>query len=462
MKNNLAEMRPDLAGQWSKRNLPVKPENVSCGSNKVYWWIGPCGHEWDTSVKARSHGEGCPICANARIVAGINDLETTDPDLAEEWSDRNGDLKPSLVCSQSHKKVWWKGRCGHEWQAVIKSRAGGTGCPYCSHNLLLPGFNDLASQYPEVAAEWSDRNLPLHPNQVTAFANRKVWWKCAKGHEWNTLISTRSYGSKCPYCSGLQLLKGFNDFAMRYPALAAEWSPKNETLMPDMVNEKSTKNVWWKCSKCGYEWKSVVKARIRGTQCPVCADRMVKPGYNDLATTAPDILDEWDYEKNTEITPETISVSSLKYAWWHCPHGHTYREKIAERVFGGKGCKVCESEFYRVLPQLLAVVYAHRYELEIVTNNESKFGILLDVYLPNDKLAMIFTYKNTKLEEGMKDVAELMCRSEGIRLHSFPIARDPEKMCQEVRKGFQRIRIYIKSDWTEDVKEARRLFDRIR
>ena len=74
----------------------------------------------------------------------------------------------------------------------------------------------------------------------------------------------------------------------------------------------------------------------------------------------------------------------------------------------------------------------------------------------------IVLYKNTKLEEGMKDVAELMCRSEGIRLHSFPIARDPEKMCQEVRKGFQRIRIYIKSEWTEDVKEAKRLFDRIR
>lgn len=173
-------------------------------------------------------------------------------------------------------------------------------------------------------------------------------------------------------------------------------------------------------------------------------------------------MEEWDYEKNTEITPETVSMSSLKYAWWRCPHGHTYREKIAERVFDGKSCKVCESEFYRVLPQLLAVVYAHRYELEIVTNNESKFGILLDVYLPSDKLAMIFTYKNTKLEERMKDVAELMCRSEGIKLHSFPIARDPERMCQEVKKGFQKIRIYIKSDWKEDIKEAKVLFNRIR
>lgn len=37
-----------------------------------------------------------------------------------------------------------------------------------------------------------------------------------------------------------------------------------------MINEKSRKNVWWKCRECGNEWKSVVYARIKGTVCPVC------------------------------------------------------------------------------------------------------------------------------------------------------------------------------------------------
>ena len=86
-------------------------------------------------------------------------------------------------------------------------------CPYCSHNKILVGFNDLASQRTEIASEWSERNYPLKPDMVTAFAKRKVWWRCSKGHEWNTLISTRSGGSQCPYCSGQTLLKGFNDFA---------------------------------------------------------------------------------------------------------------------------------------------------------------------------------------------------------------------------------------------------------
>ena len=48
--------------------------------------------------------------------------------------------------------------------------------------------------YPDIAKEWSDRNLPLLPSNVMAFANKKVWWRCDKGHEWYALISSRSGG----------------------------------------------------------------------------------------------------------------------------------------------------------------------------------------------------------------------------------------------------------------------------
>ncbi len=102
--------------------------------------------------------------------------------------------------------------------------------------------------------------------EVTVFANRKAWWKCKDcGREWNTLISTRSGGSKCPYCSGYIFLKGFNDLQTTHPEIASEWSEKNLPLKPDEVNAKSRKNVWWRCGKCGNEWKSVINARVKGT-----------------------------------------------------------------------------------------------------------------------------------------------------------------------------------------------------
>lgn len=62
----------------------------------------------------------------------------------------------------------WQDKYGHEWTATVKSRAiSGTGCPYCSHNKVLEGFNDLASQRPLIASEWSERNYPLKPDMVT-------------------------------------------------------------------------------------------------------------------------------------------------------------------------------------------------------------------------------------------------------------------------------------------------------
>lgn len=174
MTGSLASVHPELIPEWSEKNLPLTPDKITFGSNKRVWWKGACGHEWETSVKARSKGEKCPICSGARVIEGINDLATLKPLLAQEWSKKNK-LKPTEVSVASHKKIIWKCKHGHEWEASVKSRTvNGTGCPYCSHNKVLAGFNDLASQYPDIAAEWSDRNLPLLPTMVTAFANSKA------------------------------------------------------------------------------------------------------------------------------------------------------------------------------------------------------------------------------------------------------------------------------------------------
>ena len=163
MNNSLAEVHPELITEWSEKNLPLTPDDITFGSNKKVWWKGTCGHEWQTSVKARSNGEKCPICSGARVIAGINDLATLEPLLAKQWSKKNK-IKPTEVSIGSHKKVIWRCKKGHEWEAVVKSRTiNKTGCPYCSHNKVLAGFNDLATLLPDIAAEWSDRNYPLLP-----------------------------------------------------------------------------------------------------------------------------------------------------------------------------------------------------------------------------------------------------------------------------------------------------------
>lgn len=66
MSNSLAKVHPELVSEWAERNFPLTPDDITYGSNKRVWWKGSCGHEWQASVKARSKGEGCPICSGAR------------------------------------------------------------------------------------------------------------------------------------------------------------------------------------------------------------------------------------------------------------------------------------------------------------------------------------------------------------------------------------------------------------
>ena len=460
MVNSISVMRPELVPEWSPRNLPLTPDNVSYGSNKLYWWKGSCGHEWQTSAKARSCGEKCPICSNARIIAGLNDLNTLEPDLAKEWSDKNLPLQPSMVGPGTHKKVIWRGSCGHEWTASVRSRVRGTGCPYCSHNIVLPGFNDLQTLHPEVAAEWSPKNLPLQPSQVTAYSNKKMWWRCDKGHEWYALISTRSYGSKCPYCSGILTFQDFNDFQTLHPELAAEWSERNGTLTPDKINDKSPKNVWWRCRACGYEWRAVVKARVKGLKCPVCADRAVLEGYNDLATTDKALLKEWPYELNADVEPTKITRNSLRPVWWRCKYGHTWKEKIAKRTIEGERCPVCEEEFARVLPQLLIMLYCGRLGFKVRLNDEETIGITLDAYIPELKLAVALIGNGTKAEEEAVLVIQHLCKVRGLLFDTVSFKDSAEGVCRGVKKAFQEAHIYITSDNDDDVRTAHRQFFR--
>lgn len=48
------------------------------------------------------------------------------PELVKEWSDKNEEYKPTVFTAGSSKKVWWKCKEGHEWEAVIKNRVNGS------------------------------------------------------------------------------------------------------------------------------------------------------------------------------------------------------------------------------------------------------------------------------------------------------------------------------------------------
>ena len=198
------------------------------------------------------------------------------PFLLSEWSDRNADVTPMDITIGSHKKIWWRGDCGHEWEAIVKNRVNGSGCPYCSGNAVLPGFNDAATIAPWVVSEWSDRNGRLKPSDVTSQTNKKVWWKGACGHEWQARVADRiKKQTSCPYCTNECVEKGVNDITALMPELAAEIVDDHLwTNGPQVYTVNSHAMVRWKCRNCGYEWNAQIYTRVRGgAGCPKCRRR---------------------------------------------------------------------------------------------------------------------------------------------------------------------------------------------
>lgn len=202
--NDLAYMYPEIAAEWDESNSK-RADEVFPGSIQRATWRCKLGHTWDAPIVRRTRQKtGCPSCAGQIVIPGVNDLATTSPDIAAEHDDPIIPL--SSLMRTSNIKVWWKGLCGHRWQALVSNRTRkGDGCPICYGRQVLVGFNDVAYTHPHLMPEWSSKNTIL-PTQITAGSDTMIIWECAKGHEWSCFMYSRTGKNPggCSVCSSSQ------------------------------------------------------------------------------------------------------------------------------------------------------------------------------------------------------------------------------------------------------------------
>lgn len=281
-ETDLASQRPDLLEQWdAEKNAPLTPEQVPLGSHRKVWWRCENGHSWQSAIRVRAAGAQCPYCAGQRL-APERTLAAAYTALAQEWdAEKNRPLQADQLPPGSTRRVWWRCAKGHSWRAAVSARTRGSGCPVCAGKVVLPGVNDLRSQFPAIAAEWDQaKNGLLTPETCAPASNRRVWWRCPRGHSYQAAVGARTVsGSGCPYCAGRKVLRGFNDLQTVAPLVAAEWHPsRNGALTPEQITAGSARKVWWRCS-LGHEWQAVVYSRTgpKKAGCPACAGRVRRP-----------------------------------------------------------------------------------------------------------------------------------------------------------------------------------------
>ena len=420
------------------------PERVAYSSNITVGWICDQGHHYRAIIGNRTqNGRGCPYCSGNKLLQGYNDFETwcknnNRQDLLEEWNyEKNNGLKPcDIIYGGAKKKYWWKGACGHEWDSVISSRTrerqGKTkivksaGCPYCSNppKRVLKGFNDLETWCKDnhrisLLKEWDSERNDIMPTEVTYGSGKYVWWKCNKNHEWRTKICCRTEGSRtnCPVCARTQtsfpeqaiayyLMKEY-DVLQRYRIsgrevdiflpeykIAVEYDGSRWHMGEEKVNkdlEKSKKITGnsvrliriretndtnrigtsaglqtiefiannGKYITTDFEWAigelfkliNDISGQTRIPSIDMTRDEfLVRAHYmnvlkaNSVAAVFPELVKEWDTEKNEGVTPDAFSSKNNKKVWWKCEYGHSWLATINSRGVHKLGCPYCAGQ----------------------------------------------------------------------------------------------------------------------
>ena len=355
-----------------------------------------------------------------------------NPMLMAEWNwEENNEigLDPNKLTIGSNKKAWWKCAQGHVWQETIEKRKKGKKCPVCTNKRVLIGYNDLKTKFPLLAEEWdAEKNMHIDMFSIVPGSARKVWWKCSVcGYSWEAPVRARTQKScGCPKCmkkKGAQTRKKTileQNGSITDPVLIKEWNyQKNGNLTPDQFTNGSNEKVWWRCSKCGYEWQAKISNRaMLNRGCPACVNRAVVKGKNDLATVRPALAKEWHPFANGELTPDQVTIGCGKKVWWLCPKGHEYQASIMHRGHG-TNCPICNEGRQTSFAEQAIFYYIRKIYPDAINRCKDIISnrMELDIYIPSIRLAIeydgVYWHKGKSKREGEK---YRLCSEKGIKL----------------------------------------------
>lgn len=444
--NSLKTIYPSIADEWDySKNNGLKPSGITPFSNKKVWWA--CNknkyHQWRASPKQRTRlNNSCPKC---------NSIIVKFPEIAKEFhSTLNENHIVSDLSYSSHIKIWWKCPKGfdHVWKTSPNSRISmKTGCPICAGYKVVKS-NSVTAIYPELAAQWDfEKNKNLTPDMVYAKSSKKVWWQCDEGddHNWNAQIKSRANGIGCPICSGRITAKS-NSLAINYPQVAELFhQSKNGNITALDVTPFSSTMIWWKCPKGDdHIWKSTVANVVNGSTCPVCMGRKITES-NNLAILYPELLKEWDYDKNS-LDPNMLSPGRREKVWWICARDneHTWYSTIKDRTAKKSGCPICSIKLNVSETKMLEFIKEVLKKYEIRYRYKPKWlkRMELDVYVP--KLKLGFEYQGIQHFQPVDFFG-------GIQTFISQVKRDQlkRKICFE--KGITLIEVYYNEVLTKEL-----------
>lgn len=362
-KKSLAIVRPDLAIEWNyEKNNPLTPELVTPSSGQRVWWkCSICGNEWEARVCTRYNGNRCPSCRAIYHVsypekALFYYLKKSFPDTVDnirfDWlKGQELDIYiPSIQIAIEYD--------GDHWHQDTK-RDNQKGILLKEHGIRL--FRVREPKCPPI----DDGSIIIHVSKIEKNYShmnetiKTLYEELKSITDYVVVPDVDVLRDNTQILGTYQKYKQDNSLQVLFPELAEEWDyEKNGKLKPNMITPGNDAKVWWRCSKCGNEWKAAIGSRTRGIGCPACGVKKriasahkirVEKKEKILAYTNPELLEDWDYIKNRTlgIEPTELSHGSTTKVWWKCHVcGNEWESSANMRTnkAHSNGCPICSKE----------------------------------------------------------------------------------------------------------------------
>lgn len=341
--------REEIIAEWDYERNDLVPSQVVPQSHKKVYWRCKLGHTWKAVIKDRVTREDCcPECSKRR--------RTSFPEQAiffyvkQFFPDAiNGDrcllegLELDIFIPSINTAIEYDGQAFHK--DFSRDKRKNTLCKAKGIDICRVRENGRHSSI-EQDCSFSISVVPGDFDELTT-----------------AIILLLEYLSNTQQCDStfnvdvqrdhIEIQNTYmfdtlpNSFAQYHPDIAKEWDyTRNGDITPDKIAKTSTKKYYWICTNGHNSYLSSPANRHLGSGCPICSNTQVMKGHNDLKTWCcqhgrEELLDEWDYEKNTEPPEYYLPKSNVRVSWKCTKCGHSWETKIEDRTARKRGCPRC-------------------------------------------------------------------------------------------------------------------------
>jgi hypothetical protein len=355
LENCLATLNPNLAKEWHlTKNGELTPFQITPNSSrKKVWWRCSKGHEWQARCSDRNRGQGCPECRNKRV-GKDNNLAVTHPQIASEWHPTKNKKTPFEVTYGSQQKVWWKCGRGHEWQMHVKDRTGqNQGCPKCKQ-----GFQ---SSIPEQGIfMYVKRVFPDAVNRykVNGQVEVDIYIPSLQlAIEYDGWVYHQ--GKKQKDCQKYEYLKEQGIHLIRIIEFEKKRKIKPQREHPYTFIHAFDKHyskeyflsldlaIWYIFNfiqnNLDFRLHSNINIDTYSERTAIYGQVSITTLENSLAYCHPDLMKEWNYEKNEGLSPYEVPRGAKQSVWWRCKKGHEWEAVVSNRTksINPTGCPDC-------------------------------------------------------------------------------------------------------------------------